>query len=91
MYTKFDKTEIYDTRIQEKVDELVQICNREHIPLFVAACVKNDENDSEYRIDMYASASNQIMLKKDFLPKFVNVTNGFTTIPPADIVDIDFD
>lgn len=89
--TIFDKTEVFDESIAPKIEEIIQICNREHIPIFISACVKNTEESSEYKTDMFASASNNIHLKNDLIPRFVNVTNGFTTIPPTDIIDIDFD
>lgn len=91
MYTEFDKREVYDAVIAQKVEELIQLCNKDHLPVFITVCVKNDEKGTEYRTDMYSSASNGIKLKNDLMPNFVNVLNGFATVPPTDIVDIDFD
>ena len=33
----------------------------------------------------------EIRLKNDLFPKFVNVLNGFATVPPVDEVEIEFD
>ena len=90
-YTQFDKTEIYETEIIKKVQELLRECNKEQIPVFISVAVKNDDEGTEYRNDMFASATNNIFLKDDFFPNFVNVTNGFRTVPPAKILEIDFD
>jgi hypothetical protein len=87
----FDKTYVFDSEIQERIDEIVRICNRERIPMFFCAAVKNSEEGTEYRKEMFATASNGITLKQDFIPSFLNVTNGFATVPPSEIVEIEFD
>lgn len=91
MINNFDKTEVFDTQIQEKVDEVLRLCNRERIPMFFCAAVKNSEEGTEYRKEMFASVSNGIKLTNDFLPDFVNVTNGFATTPPAEMLELNFD
>jgi hypothetical protein len=91
MFKEFDKTDVFETEIQEKIDEILRICNRERIPMFFCAAVKNSPEGTEYRKEMFATSSNNILLKEDFIPKFLNVTNGFITVPPTEIVEIDFD
>ena len=90
-YTDFDKTDVYETQVLKKVQELLRLCNKEQMPIFISVAVKNDEKGTEYKNDMFASATNDIFLKDDFFPNFVNVTNGFRTVPPSKIVEIDFD
>ena len=89
-YTEYDKTDEFDV-INEKIQELIQLCNTEQVPVFVSVAIANDENHTEYRNDMYASATNNIFLKDDKFPHFVNVINGFRTVPPQKIAQIDFD
>ena len=91
MLTEYDKTDAFEFEIKPAMETLVQLCNKHHIPFFVATCIKNDESGSEYKADMYASLSNEIRLKKDLFPKFVNVLNGFLTVPPNDELEIMFD
>ena len=88
--TEFDKRDIYESLIEPKVTELIQLCNKERMPVFITVCVKNDDKDTEYENNMFASASNNIYLKKDRIPDHVNVMNGFSTTPPADIVELEF-
>ena len=90
-YTEFDKEGIYGVEIEKKIFELLRLCNKEQLPIFISVAVKNDEEGTLYKNEMFASATNNIFLKDDFFPNFVNVTNGFRTIPPAKIVEIDFD
>ena len=91
MLTKYDKTREYASEIEEKVTELIQLCNRERLPMFLAIAVKNDEEGTEYVKEMFSSASNNIYLKEDYIPRFINVTNGFMTIPPAEDIEIEFE
>ena len=90
-YTNFDKNDTYETLVAKKIQELLRICNKEQMPIFISVAVKNDESGTEYKNDMFASATNDIFLKDDYFPNFVNVTNGFRTVPPSKIVEIDFD
>lgn len=90
-YTEYDKTDVYNSEILEKVQELLKVCNKEQIPAFISLAVKNDEEKTEYVNEMFPSATNNIFLKNDYFPNFVNVINGFRTVPPQKIVEIDFD
>jgi hypothetical protein len=90
-YTKYDKTEIFNSTINNKIQELIQLCNAEQLPIFVSVAVANNAEKTEYVNDMFASATNDIFLKNDKFPDFVNVMNGFRTIPPQKIVIIDCD
>lgn len=90
MFTEFDKKDIYENEIAEKVTELVQLCNKERMPMFITVCVKNDKHGTEYINDMFAAASNGIKLQKDVIPDHVNVMNGFKTSPPVDVVELEF-
>ena len=91
MLTKFDKRDIYESEIEGKVIELLQLCNKYRMPMFVAIAVKNDEDGTEYMKEMFSSASNDIMLKDDYIRNFVNITNGFSTIPPVEDIEIEFE
>lgn len=91
MITDFDKQYVFDSEIKPKLQEIIQICNREKMPMFFAVCVKNNNTETVYEKDMYASQSNEIYLKNDLLRGFVNVTNGFNTVPPVKEIEIDFE
>ena len=91
MLTTFDKTSEYSNEIEEKVTELIQLCNKERLPMFLAIAVKNSEEGTEYVNELFSSVSNNIYLKEDYIPHFVNITNGFTTIPPAEDIEIEFE
>ena len=90
-YTNYDKTDTYEEQIQEKIQEILRICNKEQIPIFISVAVKNGEKGTKYINDMYASATNDVFLKDDYFPNYINVSNGFRTIPPSKVVEIDFD
>ena len=38
-YTEFDKTDIFNATINEKIQELIQLCNAEQMPIFVSVAV----------------------------------------------------
>jgi len=88
--TKFDKRKIYEDEIAEVVMELKLLCNKYKLPMFVSVCVKNGK-ETEYVSDMVGSASNDIFLQDDKIPKYVNILNGFDTVPPNEILEIEMD
>ena len=90
-YTEFDKKEIYEDFVEEKILELVRLCNQHKLPFFMTVAVANDDNHTEYKSNMYASATNDIMLSEDHFPKHVNVLNGFETVPKRKLSEIDFE
>lgn len=88
--TIFDKTDFYSKEIASKVDELVKICTREKMPMFISVCVKNDENNTEYKNDMVSAYPLDVRLNDDMIPRFVNILNGFITTPKKDDLEIEF-
>lgn len=90
-YTEFNKEAFYNEEIEKKIIELKQLCNRENLPFFVAVCVKNDKNETEYKKDMLTAQICEVELKDDIIPKLVNVTLGFDIIQPTTIPEIEYD
>ena len=88
--TRFDKTEEYESEIIDLITQLRISCNRNKIPMFVSICIKNDEHGSLYKNEMVGAASSGINLKDDKLVGFVNVINGFDTVPKREEIEIDF-
>lgn len=87
----FDKTAEYEDGIIDLITQLRIACNRNDIPMFVSVCIKNDEHGSVYKNEMVGAASSGIKLEDDKLIKFVNVLNGFETVPKREEVEVDFD
>lgn len=85
---EFNKSDIYDKVIKEKITELKKLCNQERMPMFVAVCTENTEKGTRYEADIVGSYSNDIILKNDLIPKFINVFNGFDTVPHEDVTEI---
>ena len=80
MNTIFDKEKEYEEQILPLMNALKVACNELAMPMFVSVCSSNSEKNTTYHSDMIPSVSNNIHLKKDIIPDFVNITNGFTTV-----------
>ena len=39
-----DKTEVFKTEIEPLIDHLKALCTVKGIPIFITACIKNNEN-----------------------------------------------
>ena len=87
----FDKRKDYKSQIEEKVEELKHLCNKANIPMFFAACLSNDENETNYIVELLSPGVCGVKLKKDWFNRFVNVTMDFDTVAPAANVSFDMD
>ena len=87
--TEFDKKDIYEKMLKEKIDELKKLCNQERMPMFIAVCTESTKKETHYEADLVGSYSNDIILKDDLIPKFINVFNGFDTVPHDEEVELE--
>ena len=91
LITKFNAKRTYEEKIAEKVNELKLLCNEEKIPMFFACAASSTEKRTEYVYEYIGTVPNEINLKNDKIADFVNVVNGFETVPPREIVEINFE
>ena len=93
MKVKFDYKENYDKEIKEKVDELVKLCNRNNIVVFMSFCLANDpeKGTSEYTHEYLSPGQKNIELEEDHFADYINVLNGFRTVPFKETVFEDLD
>lgn len=89
MFTEFNKEDLYNKELLEKVYELKLLCNQYRMPMFISICVENDSKGTKYISEMVGSYSNDVKLKNDLIPKYVNVLNGFDTVPKQEILEIE--
>lgn len=89
--TEFDASEIYEKEILDLITKLRIVCNRNKVPMFVSVCIQNNKNESVYKNEMVGAASSGITLKDDKLVKYVNVLNGFDTVPKKETDEFEFD
>lgn len=89
--SRFNKEDILNNIIKEKVQELKNLCQEHQIPMFISMCYKNTPKDSFYYNDVVGSKSNNINLTNDLFKHYVNINNGFTTIPKSTKLSISYD
>lgn len=77
----FDKTAAYENNIIDIVNKLRAECSRNGIPMFVSVCIKNTPKETIYKNEMVSAVSSGVNLTDDKFIDFVNVLNGFTTVP----------
>lgn len=89
----FDKEAQYKDRLAEKIREIKIICNELAIPFVFSACIKSDKDGCEYVNEMLSPDFLQLEVNDNRFIHYMNVMNGFMTIPPRnqdlDIVDYD--
>ncbi|MBQ2184987.1 MAG: hypothetical protein II399_10160 [Lachnospiraceae bacterium] len=82
--TPFDFTEIYKSKIEPKIDEIIKLCTVFKIPIFVTVCTKNTPTKSHYENYSVSPDTREVVLADDNIQKHLCITLGFDTIYRAD-------
>lgn len=90
-YYEFDKREEFEKECKPLLDRLRLMCSLYDIPFFWTACVKNNDEKSEYINELVGNASRGINLKDDQIAKHISVCLGFDTVPKNDNIVIDLE
>lgn len=77
------------SKAQEKVMELLEICQQYQIPMFVSIAADDDGNETQYFNQMYSSKAHNILLSDDQIEKHVLVAGGFSVVPPRESLTLD--
>ena len=88
MNSTFDKSKQFEEICRPILTELVQECQLLRIPFFWSACVKNDDESSEYVNDGVMCGSNNIFLTDDRITKHMYVAAGVDIKTSEDPVEI---
>lgn len=89
---KYDKRKTYDAVIAEKVKELSALCYQNGIPVFISVAVANTEDGkTEYRNEYVSPEKASVRLTDNQLCRHVNVLNGFVTVLPSQMDEIEID
>ena len=88
---KFDYSKEYDEKIKPLIFKLRKQCYHAGIPMFVTCAVADDGNKTTYKSEMLSPRVTQKEVSQNYIADMVNILNGFTTIPPTEQVELDFD
>jgi len=83
-YDKFDKQDIYERYIKNKIEEISIICRKNNIPFFASFCVKNDTDDSVYRNELLSAGGANIALADDKMAEYIKITRGYKAVKTLD-------
>lgn len=90
--TKFvilDKTVVFNRQIEPILKDLTSLLQHNQMPYFIAIVTASDEKDTHYHYDSNDIWIPESHLVDDKIPSFINVANGFKTIPPGSIIEVD--
>ena len=87
---EFNKESEYDAHIATVVNELSALCYKYGIPMFFTAAISNTEDGkTEFRNEYVSATKTGVDLLDDQLSKHVNVKNGFNTVIPIKLEEIE--
>lgn len=76
----YSKKSVYNNLINPKVKEIEDVCNQEKIPYFMTFATENEIKKTQYTTVTSGVDLNN-PLSEDKITNYINVMNGFTTIP----------
>ena len=87
-YIVFDKKDIYEKEIKPVIEHLTSLLRHHDMPYFFAAAIRSDEDGTEYAFESKDNWSVAAHMKDDKIPGFIKVVNGFRTVLPEDILEV---
>lgn len=85
-----NKEEIYSKEIKEKVDEVLNLCRKKGIPVFIVAALADQEDTTIYVKEAVTPTQLGMKLQQDDFIKYLNVANGFKTVAPRELETIEY-
>lgn len=74
---------------KEKIEELLDICQLNGIPMFVCIVTDNSEEGTKYYNQLYSAKAHAIDLTDDQIAKHILIANGFKAVPKREALDLD--
>lgn len=87
----FDMREIYQEKIEPKVQQIRADCYKYGIPMIAIFAVRDDGENTEYVKAMASAGITDRTLTNNRIADIVNVMAGFRTVPPDEPIELDFD
>jgi len=89
---EFNKESAYDAHIDAAAKALAVLCYKYGIPMFFSAAVANTEDGkTRFRTEYVSAGKVGAALLDDQLSRHVNVKNGFDTVMPSKLDEIEID
>lgn len=75
--TEYEADKEQKKEIEEKIKELLELCQINRIPMFLSVALQNDKNGTKYKNIMYSAKVHDIRLTDDQIEKHILISNGF--------------
>lgn len=87
----FDKTDVYEKTLKPLINEIVNVCSINRIPLFITVAPSNNEKETKYYNDGVLTGSREIHLYDDKIKHHMLISGGCVAVSPAHELTIDMD
>lgn len=80
---KFDMSDIYDSMIKPKIEDLIMTCRKNDIPVYISVCTKNEDSGTEYKRSIVTPReAGRNNLVADEIAECVKLARGYKTFLP---------
>ena len=74
--------------LTNKIEELLEICQLNGVPMFVTVALSDDGEKTEYYNQMFSAAAHDIHLTDDQIAGHILISNGFKAVPKRDYIEL---
>lgn len=75
----------------QKIEELLDICQLNGIPMFVCIATEDKGEKTVYYNQVYSAKAHAIDLVDDQIAKHILIANGFKAVPKRETLDLDME
>lgn len=87
--TNFELSKTAKKEIDDKLEELLELCRIHRVPMFASIVIGNSEKGTKYNNVTYNAPSHGITLTDDQIRRHILVSNKFDVVPPRETLVID--
>lgn len=89
MISEFSLNENERELLEEKMKELLRVCQILKIPMFACAAIENNKEGTVYNNITYGGLAHNVYLTDDQIQRHILVSNKFRVVPPRDEFTLD--
>lgn len=88
---KFELSKGAQREVTKIMNQLLEFCQINKVPMFCTVAVKSTEEETEYVNTVYGSKSHVIHLADDQIRRHMLIANGFEAVPARENITLDME
>ena len=79
--TEYSRQDEYNNEIKQHVKEILLLCDKYQIPVFMTFAVGNNRSNTDYITETLSASAEDVVLAEDRISKYILIGCGFDIVP----------